>query len=50
MAYLLFMEHHILPDEFAAFPPQVKAFIYACYAKHKEDTDNAKEEARKNMQ
>lgn len=47
MAYLLFMDHHILPDQYEALPIQVKAFIWAAYWRQAQDRKKADDKARR---
>lgn len=44
MAYIMLMDHHMLPTEYNALPPQVKGFLIAAYEKQKHDTDKARQE------
>jgi hypothetical protein len=45
MAYLCFVDHHILPNEYEALPLQVKAFIWAAYWRQAQDQKKYREQA-----
>ena len=47
MAYLMLMDHHILPHEYDALPVPVKAFLFAAYQKQAEDRERAQKEIEK---
>lgn len=41
MAYVMLMDHHVLPHEYNALPGSVKAFLIAAYRKRSEDQEEA---------